>query len=135
MTDPPAASTGRSRAACSVGAADGVVPRAVVSGILSSDSSGNLDVADLDRDRPASNERRQQRKRLDCVVGLDAPPDRMTAGKARGRGGVVAERAPKACPRGKRGGTFTRGMPMMEKEVGHAIRVPVPASQIIRGAP
>jgi hypothetical protein len=79
------------------------------------------DIPDLDRDRPSRNEARQQRKSGSAALGLNAPPDRMSAGKARRFGVGLAKRALKADPGGECGCAFRRGVLVLEEVRRHTV--------------
>src|SRR5215218_630637 len=121
------------RVSCVTGAAD---PWRQGRAALSSTSpSRNLHIPHARGARPVANEMRQQRERRVDVRGLHAPPHGMTAGQAGRGGGPVAQRAAVAGPGGEGDVAFRRGVLMMKKEEGHAIRLLHRAPPVIRDAP
>src|SRR3954468_13873609 len=97
--------------------------------------SRDLDVADLDRGRPARDEPGQQREGCGAVLRVDAPPDGVAAGEA-GRGDrLVAPRARAPEPGRERGSAVGGCVAVVEEESRHEASLPMRASRIIGGAP
>jgi hypothetical protein len=94
-----------------------------------------MDAAHGDRAGPVGEEWRQQRERRVPVDRLDAPPQVVTAGKARAVGRPVAQRALEPVP-GCEGRLAGRSVvAVMEEEERHPSRLSRDAVSYIRGSP
>src|SRR4051812_48247408 len=85
--------------------------------------SRDHDLAHASDRRALRDEERQELKRVHFAGGLDRPPDRVAAGRARGQRRAVAERALVALEGGERDAAVPRLVAVLDQEARHATRL------------